>query len=200
MGMSMGKSKSSSASTQQSQQNVWEGQAPYLLDLYKRASEMLPGLMPTEQETNAYRALAPAGAEALGGMLGPGTNPWLGQMASAGLGKLGETYTQQIMPAIRDAALGAGQMGGSRGQLLAAQAGKDWTGQASDFISQMYGGQYNADMQRRLMAAELVGQGYNPAMGTLERYAGILGRPTVLGSSSGMSMGKSSGWNLGFGK
>jgi hypothetical protein len=109
-------------------------------------------------------------------------------------GDVTRNLTRQILPALRDTAIASGGLGGSRGALAAGVAGGDAARAIEQGSAAMRSDAYSGDQQRRLQAV-----GLGPALAEaqaipqsiqwrpIQNYAGVVGNPVVLGSSSGWS-------------
>ncbi len=154
--------------------DVWGGQSPYLLDLYRRGNEMLGGFQPDTSITD------PA-IQAWQNQLNPQGNPYLQQMTSQyqqALGQLDQGTGMQ--------AAGGGVYGGGRQGVEQHLNQQNIGNQLGNFM----GAQYQADQSRAMQALGMSGQmlGMTPQaqqQQALAQYANLIGRPTVLGQSSG---------------
>ena len=173
--MSMGKSKSSS------QQGVWGAQQPFLQDLYRQAQNYLP------QAQQQMGGLQGQMGQALTGFINPTGNPYLDQMAQAGLGRLNQNYQQNILPAIGSAGVQAGNLGSSRHGVAQGLAAQQQQQASQDYLTNLYGQQYQQDMNRALGATAMLPQLGQMGWQPLQQYAHLIGRPTTLGQSQGSS-------------
>jgi len=209
--MSFGKNKGSS----RSQDSVWRTQAPYLASLYGQAERTAYGQLPTiGRDASALSGGLMGGA---GGWLTPGTNPAIANLMQraqtsnpfldqqiAGLGAdMGQFFKQQVLPGIASSAGLHGQFGGSRQGIAAGMAGQDMARQFAQGATALRSGAYGQGMQAALGAgglgqAGVAGLGdvfnlglapYSAQLAPLQALAGILGPPTVLGSSRGRESG-----------
>lgn len=175
--MSGGKSKSETNSSQ----GVWGTQSPYLSDLYSQAQGALPGAQAQAGQ------IGQQGINAWGNMLNPQGNPYLQAMNQQGLNQIGETYQNQILPGINNAAMGAGSLGSSRQGIAQGLAAQGATREMGNFTTNLYGQQYQQDQNRAMGALAMLPQMQNSPWAALQGYQQMIGGPTVLGSSSGRS-------------
>lgn len=92
--------------------------------------------------------------------MGSGTNPYLDAMVGKAQGNLVDQYNNVIRPQQDALAARSGSFGNSGVDALVGQQQKQLLGGLSDISTQMYGGQYNADQNRRFDAAQgLMGYG-----------------------------------------
>lgn len=173
-------SKTDSSSKQAS--NVWGQQSPYLLDLYQRGADLLGQFQPNQSVTDPAMA-------AWQQQLQPQGNPHLEAMTAQyqqALGQLNQSAGGQ--------AAGAGVYGGARHGVQQHLNQQNIGNQLGNFM----GAQYQADMNRAQgalqMAPQMLGMTpYGQQQAALQNYAGLIGRPTVLGSGSSKSSGGSLG-------
>lgn len=164
--------------------DVWGGQSPYLLDLYRRGQEMLDGFQPNTSVTD------PA-MQAWQNQLNPQGNPYLQQMTSQYSQALGQLDQRTGMQAAAGGVYGGGRQGVEQ-HLNQQNIGN----QMGNFM----GAQYQADMNRAQgalgMAPQMLGMTpYGQQQQALAQYGNLIGRPTVLGQSSSSG----SGFGLGIG-
>ena len=181
--ISGGRSRNSSSA----QQSVWGEQSPFLRDLYQRGADLLNQYQP--QQFNMQPAM-----QAWQQGLNPQMNPHLDAMTSQ--------YTQalgQLDQASGRGAVAAGVFGGGRQGVEQALNQQNIGNQIGNFL----GNQYQSDMARSMTALSMAPQMQmlsNPILQqqqVLQNQAGILGGPTVLGSSSGSGRSKSFGFGVG---
>lgn len=189
--MSAGGSRQSQQSEQQSR--VWEGQAPFLQNLYARADALQQqqfgqtGQIARQNLAPIQAAGFPAWQQAVSGQVNPA-------QLSAGLEAMGTQFSRETLPQIRGGAMQSGGLGGSRqgiaeglaaGELARQQRGlfADLSGQAS---------------QRQMGALQLAPSMFDLSMAPtraewlpLQMGAGALGGTTVLGSGSSSGSGSS---------
>ena len=174
---------SSSRSRSRNQSSVWGEQSPFLMDLYQRGANLLNQFQPNTQ--------IPAAAQAAWQQqLTPQMNPYLDQMTSQYTQALGQLDNQTGM-----GAAGAGVYGGGRQGVEQHLNQQNIGNQVGNFL----GSQYQADQARSMtalsMAPQMLGlDPYQQQQGALNNFAGIIGRPTVLGSGS--SSGRSNSFGL----
>ncbi len=178
--MSASKGESQNTSTQ----NVWGTQQPYLQDLYSQGQGVL------DQATQQNNAMMPQLDQAYGNALNPQGNPYLDQQVQGGLGQLQQNFGQTLSQ-IRGNAVNAGSLGGSRQGVAEGIAARDMGTQANNFVSGMYGQNYQADQNRSMQALQMAPQMAVQQFAPLSGYQQILGAPTVLGQSQGDSKSKS---------
>ena len=94
--------------------------------------------------------------QTLQGLQQMGTNPYLAQQGQAGLDILNRNYDRNLGQISGDA-VASGSLGGSRQGVAQAEALQNNQLASNDFISQLYGGQYQADQNRAMQSA--LGQG-----------------------------------------
>lgn len=219
--MSVGGSKSK----QTSSSNVWGEQAPYLTDLYGRAKaqSMWPAINPTQQTGyNMALGFANTGApdiynQSMGAFSSGlnaadvNNNPYLSRAMNAAIRPLSQQYSEQVLPGIRNDAIGAGQLGSSRQGVAEGIASRGYLDAMGDITSRMGSAAYDTGLQAQLqtlgMAPSMMNLGLAPSniyqdVGTqmqaapwqqLQQYSGLLGSPTILQQSTG----KSGGFNIG---
>lgn len=119
--------------------------------------------------------------------------------------QMGKFFNEQLMPGITGSAIGAGQFGSGRNQIATGQAAGDVMDAYSQGLTSIMGNAYNqalgaAGMQSQNMigasnqlAQNAMGMSnlgmanFNAMWAPLQNYQGLLGGPTVLGSSYGYS-------------
>lgn len=179
--MSSGKSKNKSKSTAQGQ--VWEGQAPYLKDLYSGASGEGMGLSEA-----AFNQMNPQMMESWGQLMNPQMNPQL----QAYQGDVQRNLTDNLLPAIQGEAGMHNQLGGSRqgiGEGLAVA-------RSNQQISDMGANLYNEDMNRMMAAMGMGEQVGGFGMSRFQDLKGVLGNPAVLQEQQSKSKGSSKSMGL----
>lgn len=141
----------------------WEGQQPYLTDLYQQAQDFFqqgtPQLLQTqrvtraggesiEQGAGAARGIASSAAQGQqflsgGDVLSPETNPALQQYIDLANQATTRSFTEGVLPALRGQSVQAGNVGSSRAgiaQGLAAQGlGRQIAQQTAGLTSAAYG-------------------------------------------------------------
>lgn len=93
--------------------------------------------------------------DTLNSLQNPMGNPYLDQMAGSGLNNLYQQYSQNVMPAIGNSAEMGGGLGGSRQGIAQGLATQGLLDSSSDYLTNLYGGQYQSDMDRALQAADV---------------------------------------------
>ena len=178
-------SKGSGSQTQTTKSEPWEGQAPYLRDIFSQAQNMTPQqFYPDQTYANPddilLRAEQIGEQQALGGqtdianalvpgftslMQDPSTrfaNPMFQNALRAGLNPIEES-TSRLLQQARRGATGAGQLGGTRQGILEAEVLKDMLTKQSDVASKLYG-----DVYGDTLSAQARGLAFAPqAMSTL---------------------------------
>ena len=157
-------SKGSAPSTQTTKSEPWEGQAPYLRDLYSKAQalptqQFFPGqtfatpsdLIYTAEQLAEQAALGPqttiAGSilpslrEQLKSPLERFSDPLLKESFRAAVSPMEETTSRLLQQTRRDAT-SAGQLGGTRQGILESEVLKDLLTKQSDVASRLYGDVY----------------------------------------------------------
>ena len=105
-------------------------------------------------------------------------NPYLDQMATAGMNQINRNFTENLMPAIKGNAIGTGGLFGSRQGVAEGQAAGYANQQASDFIGNLYGGQYQSDMNRGLAANSAA---LNAKLGATGQQGAMMGQADTTG-------------------
>jgi len=182
--MSISLGGSTSQARQNSQQSIWGAQSPYLEDLYAQGQQALGGAI--EQNNQ----MIPGIQEAFGNQLNPQGNPYLGDMAESGLGQLQQNFGQTLSQ-IRGGAVSTGSLGGSRQGVAEGIAARDMGTQATNFMSSLFGNNYQQDQNRSLSALQLAPQMANQQFAPLAGYQQLLGGPVALNQSQGRSESKS---------
>ena len=189
---SWGHGVTSSSSNSQSEswrdpQPVWEGQSPVLHGRYQQGAGILGGERANALAGGATHLYRQA-RYGINTMMNPGVNPQMRAYSNA----VGRDFNRNIMPGIQDNAAGFGQMGSSRQGVAEGIAAGEARQQMQDFGAQLY----NQDRDRMMQAMALapaIGQfGMSIPWFGLQQYAGLLGRPTVLGGAAGSTSSSSS--------
>lgn len=178
-------SKGSAPSTQTMKSEPWEGQAPYLRDLYSKAQalpvqQFYTGQTYANPSDLTFQAEQLAQQAALGpqstiaGSIIPSiqeqlmspaqrfNDPLLQESLRAGLRPMEESASRLLQQARRDAT-GAGQLGGTRQGILESEVLKDLLTKQSDVASKLYG-----DVYGDTLSAQARGLAFAPqAMSTL---------------------------------
>jgi hypothetical protein len=198
--MSMGGNQSQQQSANQS--SVWGEQAPYLQELYSRAS----GLMGQQMQSNDPAArLAPimGGAmPAFQGLAAGGVNPFMEGQINQAQQMLGKNFQEAVMPGIRQGFMQGGGYGGDRqgiaeglaaGELARTMSMADQNLRSTGW-QQGQAGQIEA-LRMAPGLFNLSGAANTQQWAPLAAYGATLGNPTVLGQGS--SSGKSKGMSMG---
>lgn len=178
-------SKGSGSQTQTTKSEPWEGQAPYLRDLYSKAQalpvqQFYTGQTYANPSDLTFQAEQLAQQAALGpqstiaGSIIPSiqeqlmspaqrfNDPLLQESLRAGLRPMEESASRLLQQARRDAT-GAGQLGGTRQGILESEVLKDLLTKQSDVASKLYG-----DVYGDTLSAQARGLAFAPqAMSTL---------------------------------
>ena len=193
--------KGSNTNTVTKDAEPWEGQAPYLRDLYAQAQNQFqqgPGqfypnrmtALPSDTTLQAEQMLeqtALGQQSALtdnitpafqGSLMSPYqafTDPLLQQSLAAGLRPIEESTSRLLQQARRDAT-GAGQLGGTRQGILESEVLKDMLTKQSDVASKLYGDVYGDITKSRTAALGLtptILSAYNTPAQTLGAVGGL---------------------------
>lgn len=217
MGMTAGSSNSNSSSSgygystnmaqsvNASTQNVWGGQADPLVNLYGQAQgQAAQGVDPNISAAsaggvNALSKIA-GGQTPLDGFADPTSATAQGYMSNVA-DQLGQNFNRTILPGLQSAAGQAGALGGSRDYLARGVAASDVQGQVANAAwgnaAQAAAGKTDAMLSAGQALPGAALSQYGLSWGPLSQLASILGGPTVLGNSAGMSQagGQSENWN-----
>ncbi len=171
-------SKGSGSQTQTTKSEPWEGQAPYLRDIFQQAQNMTPQqfyadqtyanpddiLLRSEQlaeqsalgpQTSIANALVP-GFTSL--MADPATriaDPMFQEALRAGTRPMEESASRLLQQA-RRGATSAGQLGGSRQGILESEVIKDLLTKQSDVASRLYGDVYGDALKSQAVAMQSI--------------------------------------------
>ena len=171
-------SKGSGSQTQTSKSEPWEGQSPYLKDIFQQAQNLTPQQFYTGQTyadpTNLQLQAEQLGQQqALGGQtdianaLVPGftslmadpsarfADPMFQQALTAGLRPIQQGMETGLQQA-RRGATSAGQLGGSRQGILEANVMRDYLNSSSDVAAKMYGNVYGDALKSQAYAMQNV--------------------------------------------
>lgn len=148
-----------------SQDSVWRGQSPFLMDLYQRGADMMANYQ--------------APMQALHGQMNPQGNPYMQQMVGQYQQALGQLDNQT-----GGAAAAAGVFGGGRHGVEQHLNQQNIGNQLGNFM----GNQYQADQSRALSA---IGMAPGVQFGGLQNYGQLLGGPTVLNQSKQRGIARS---------
>ncbi len=187
--------KSKSESSNRSRQMVDPAQAPFL-DWLRQAGTGL-----AQQQLGAgspfQQGVVNPAFGAIGSFLGPyEQSPGLTGQIEQGQELINRNLQENILPGIGSSAGMAGQMGGSRQGVAEGIASRAAIEQSADFAQNMMFNDYQRYQQQRMQALGMAPQMAGLQFAPLTNLAGILGRPTVLGSSRGSSNSK--GLDVGF--
>lgn len=168
--MSLGKSRSRSTPS-----TVWEGQVPYLTNIYNQGQNIL-GRSVGGQAVNQANQVASQTYQPWQQMTQGGqsatfqNNPNLTGFASgniqnealqgainAGVGDITRNFTQNLLPSIKADAVSSGTSGGSRQGIAEGLAISDTNRQVSDFVSRMLSDNFGQMMNQRLQAIGIQG-------------------------------------------
>jgi hypothetical protein len=180
-------SGSKSRSKNSMSQEVWGAQSPFLQDLYRRGADLVNQFQPQQFDMGNTM-------QAYNQQINPQMNPHLGAMT--------QQYTQalgQLDNASGAQAAQAGVFGGGRQGVEQHLNQQNIGNQLGNFL----GGQYQSDMNRsaqtlgmapQLQQMQFMNNPYTQQQSALQGYAGMIGGPTTLASSSGK--GKSGSFGL----
>lgn len=134
------------------------------------------GVAPAVEASGQLAGAAGAGLTGLQGLAGGGPNPYLDQMFQAGTRALNRNFQESVVPSLNATFGGAGRTGGGLHQQSLTDAGQRHQETVGDFAANLYGGQYQADQNRRLAAS----QGLIGAAGTgIGGLANLYGQQTA---------------------
>jgi hypothetical protein len=169
-------SKGSGSQTQTTKSEPWEGQAPYLRDVFSQAKNLTPqqfypGQTYADPDDILLRAEQIGEQQALGGqtdianalvpgftslMADPSTrfaDPMFQEALRAGTRPMEESASRLLQQARRNAT-GAGQLGGSRQGILESEVIKDLLTKQSDVASRLYGDVYGDALKSQAVAMQ----------------------------------------------
>jgi hypothetical protein len=192
-------------SVNSSTQNVWGGQSGALTNLYGQAQgQAARGVDPSISGASAggVGALSKiaGGTTPLDGFADPSSSAGKAMMDSIAAG-VGDKFNKVILPGLTSAAGQAGALGGSRDGLAKGVAASDAQSQimqaAYGQAAQAAAGKTDAMLSAGTALPSAALQQYGLSWAPLGQLAGILGGPTVLGNSMGVSQagGQSENWN-----
>jgi len=179
-------SKGSGSQTQTTKSEPWEGQAPYLRDIFQQAQNMTPQqFYPDQTYANPddilLRAEQLGEQQALGGqqdianalvpgftslMADPSTrfaDPMFQEALRAGTRPMEESASRLLQQARRGATQ-AGQLGGSRQGILESEVIKDLLTKQSDVASRLYGDVYGDTLSAQARALAFAPQAMSSLM------------------------------------
>lgn len=113
------------------------------------------------------------GFDTYSAMMNPQGNPYLDSMAGSGLNRLFDQYSRITMPAIAEDAAFNGGYGGSRMGVREANAGDSLMKSSADYLTGLYGGQYQNDMSRALQAGQSFNADQLAALGLSANIGGM---------------------------
>jgi len=177
--------------------SIWGPQAGHLQNLYGAGANIFQnaGIQPGLGIFNQA-------AQGFGNLMNPGVNPQL----QAYQGDVQRNLTRNMLPSIQGAAGMAGQLGGARQGIAEGLAISDANQQVTDMASNLYTGDMNRMMAAMGQAPALANLGLGLPWFGAQQFAGLLGRPTVLGGGggsqeqytrSGMNTGSEYGYKIG---
>ena len=166
----------------------WEGQQPYLKDLFGAAQQLYrqqgpyyypgdttalfsPEELQAQESTAAYatggaRDLINQGLGSqsflLGDVLKADSNPYMADYAQGAINPVWDALTRTGLPAINSGAVASGQYGGSRQGIAQGLALSDATRQSFDTTSKMYSDMYGQNLdalQKAVMMNEAIAKG-----------------------------------------
>jgi hypothetical protein len=131
----------------------------------------------------------------------PSQNPYFQNAVTAATSPIMKQFTEQALPSLRSGSLEGGTFGGSRRQMQEERMANDALSRMGDVAATMGNQAYGQGLQARTqalgMSPQMMAMGFTPGQmmqqeqwAPLQKYAGIIGGPAVLG-------GGSSGWNVG---
>jgi hypothetical protein len=123
-----------------------------------------------------------------------GVNPLLDKNVAMALEQASQNFQRNVLPGIRGEAIGAGQYGGSRGEIAEGLAASDANRQALQAAMGAYGDQYAMDRAANLQSQAMMGQ---TALGAAGQMGDILGAQQT-GVGQGVQAGQGL-YNLGMG-
>jgi hypothetical protein len=175
-------------------QNVWGPQAGTLQSIYGQAGNLAAGQGQPARDAAGVNSSARAAWEQ---SLQPGGNPYFSQNVQGAIDQATQGFKRQVIPGLTEAGVGAGAYGTSRDALARGEAAGLAQQGIQNMTGQMYAQQYGVDEQRRANALNLAPQMQGMNYAPLTTAAGIVGGPTVLGSSQNTSYGNTVGGSTG---
>ena len=169
-------SKGSGSQTQTTKSEPWEGQAPYLRDIFQQAQNMTPQqfyadqtyanpddiLLRSEQlaeqsalgpQTSIANALVPGFTSLMTDPSARFADPMFQEALRAGTRPMEESASRLLQQARRGATQ-AGQLGGSRHGILESEVIKDLLTKQSDVASKLYGDVYGDALKSQAVAMQ----------------------------------------------
>ena len=121
---------------------------------------------PSSSASSSFSASSgtPFVAPALAAMRGYEKNPYLDQMAGGITSQMNDNFTRNVLPSLGSGAMAAGGFGGSRHGVTEANAMNDMNRSLGQNLSNLYGGDYQQQMQRNLQEYQ-GNQQYNIGLG-----------------------------------
>jgi len=169
-------SKGSGAQTQTTKSEPWEGQAPYLRDIFSQAQNLTPQqfypdqtyanpddiLLRAEQigeqqalggQTDIANALVPGFTSLMADPSARFADPMFQEALRAGTRPMEESASRLLQQARRGATQ-AGQLGGTRQGILESEVIKDLLTKQSDVASKLYGDVYGDALKSQAVALQ----------------------------------------------
>jgi len=169
-------SKGSGSQTQTTKSEPWEGQAPYLRDIFQQAQNMTPQqfyadqtyanpddiLLRSEQlaeqsalgpQTSIANALVPGFTSLMTDPSARFADPMFQEALRAGTRPMEESASRLLQQARRGATQ-AGQLGGTRQGILESEVIKDLLTKQSDVASKLYGDVYGDALKSQAVAMQ----------------------------------------------
>ena len=169
-------SKGSGSQTQTTKSEPWEGQAPYLRDIFSQAQNLTPQqfypdqtyanpddiLLRSEQlaeqsalgpQTSIANALVPGFTSLMADPATRFADPMFQEALRAGTRPMEESASRLLQQARRGATQ-AGQLGGSRQGILESEVIKDLLTKQSDVASKLYGDVYGDALKSQAVAMQ----------------------------------------------
>ncbi len=182
--MSGGKSRSSSR--QQSGSFIDPAQAPFLDFLRTQGQGLAQGML--GGGSGFQQGVVNPAMQAFGDIVaGPQQNPFLMGQIEQGQQAINRNLTENILPELTSSAIGAGQLGGSRGGIAAGIAGRGAIEEQANLAQNLLAQDYQAQQQRQLQGLALAPMIAGLQFAPLTNLAQLIGRPTVLNQASGRS-------------
>lgn len=185
---------------------VWQGQAPWLQQMYAQASQATNGVNADPQTYAQFQNMTQGAGAGLNQWADP-NNPAVQAQLGALNNQLTNTFNNDLMPAIGSAAASAGQFGGGRqGVAMGEAAGQIANAQqqgAASIMGNAYNqaqqaSQFNAGFDLQQAQQLMQGQEMN-MMQQMQPYmqlAQILGAPVGFNTSNNYQRGSGGGMNI----
>jgi Chaperone of endosialidase len=197
--MGGGKGDSGPTQTQQTNSAPWSGQAPYLTNIYKGATQALnqtpnapwggPTVAAPRPETvagqnnalNMANSFQNAGAGTMqlasdmtaGKYLDPNSNPYFSGAVQAANQPVLDQFNNAILPSVRDQAIGQGAYGGDREGITEALATNDLTRNLANTDANMAWQNYANERSLQMWAPQLMQEGESLQMAPSSIYGSI---------------------------